>query len=77
MEGPMTVVSARLPDDLVQSIDKTARAMNRSRSEVICKAVELYLARAEELWSTLDRISSPETLDFDWEDVEGSLLAKD
>ena len=73
----MTVVSARLPDDLVQSIDKTARAMNRTRTEVIRKAVELYLARAEELWSTLDRINPPETLTFDWEDVEGTLLAKD
>jgi metal-responsive CopG/Arc/MetJ family transcriptional regulator len=77
MEGVMTVVSARLPDDLVQSIDKTARAMNRSRAEVIRKAVELYLARAEELWSTLDRINPPETPLFDWEDVEGSLLTND
>ena len=73
----MTVVSARLPDDLVQSIDKTARAMSRSRDEVIRMAVELYLTRAEELWSTLDRISPAETLAFDWEDVEGSLLEKD
>ena len=73
----MPVVSARLPDDLVQSIDKTARAINRSRAEVIRIAVELYLTRAEELWSTLDRINPPETLAFDWEDVEDSLLAKD
>jgi predicted transcriptional regulator len=73
----MTVVSVRLPNDLVLSIDKTALAMNRSRAEVIRKAVELYLARAEQLWSTLDRISPSETLTFDWEDVEGSLLTKD
>ena len=73
----MTVVSVRLPNDLVLSIDKTALALNRSRAEVIRKAVELYLARAEELWSTLDRINPPETLAFDWEDVEGSLLTKD
>ncbi len=73
----MTVVSASLPDDLVRSIDKTAHAMNRSRDEVIRKAVELYLSRAEELWSTLDRISASETLEFDWGDVEGSLLEKD
>jgi RHH-type rel operon transcriptional repressor/antitoxin RelB len=73
----MTVVSVRLPNDLVLSIDKTALAMNRSRAEVIRKAVELYLARAEQLWSTLDRISPPETLAFNWEDVETSLLTKD
>ena len=73
----MTVVSARLPDDLVHSIDKTAEALKRSRAEVIRLAVELYLAREEGLWSTLDRISTPEAFAFDWEDVEGTLLARD
>jgi predicted transcriptional regulator len=73
----MPVVSARLPDDLVQSIDETARSMNRSRAEIIRKAVELYLAGVEEQWSTLDRLSLPAGLTFDWEDVESSLLAKD
>jgi predicted transcriptional regulator len=73
----MTVVSARLPDDLVQSIDKTARSMNRSRAEIIRKAVELYLVDVERQWSTLDRMGFPVSLSFDWDDVEQSLLAKD
>jgi len=73
----MTVVSARLPDDLVRSIDETARSMNRSRAQVIRKAVELYLADVQEQWSTLDRLSLPTGLSFDWDDVEHSLLAKD
>jgi metal-responsive CopG/Arc/MetJ family transcriptional regulator len=73
----MTVVSARLPDDLVQSIDKTARSLNRSRAEIIRNAVELYLVEIEEQWSTLDRLNFPVSLSFDWDDVEHSLLAKD
>ena len=73
----MTLVSARLPDDLVRSIDETARTMNRSRAEVIRKAVELYLADVQVQWSTLDRLSLPTGLSFDWDDVERSLLAKD
>jgi len=73
----MTVVSTRLPDDLVQSIDETARSMNRSRAQIIRRAVELYLADVEEQWSTLDRLSLPASLKFDWDDVELSLLAKD
>ena len=72
----MTVVSARLPDDLVQSIDETARSMNRSRAEIIRKAVELYLADVEEQWATLDRLGIP-TLTFDWDDVEHSLLGSE
>ncbi len=73
----MTVVSARLPDDLVRNIDQTARSMNRSRDQIIRRAVELYLADVEEQWSTLDRLSLPAALTFDWNDVEQSLLAKD
>jgi len=73
----MTVVSARLPDDLVRTIDETARSMNRSRAEIIRKAVELYLTDFEAQWSTLERLSLPTGLTFDWDDVEQSLLAKD
>jgi RHH-type rel operon transcriptional repressor/antitoxin RelB len=73
----MTVVSARLPDELVRSIDETARSMNRSRAQVIRRAVELYLADVEEQWSTLDRLSLPTGFAFDWDEVEQSLLAKD
>ena len=73
----MTVVNARLPDDLVRTIDETARSMNRSRAEIIRKALELYLSDIEEQWSTLDRLSLPTGLTFDWDDVEQSLLAKD
>jgi RHH-type rel operon transcriptional repressor/antitoxin RelB len=73
----MTVVNARLPDDLVRTIDETARSMNRSRAEIIRRAVELYLSDVREQWSTLDRLSLPTGLTFDWDDVEQSLLAKD
>ena len=73
----MTMVNARLPDDLVRKIDKAAQSMNRDRAEVICTAVELYLADVEEQFSTLDRMSLPAGLTFDWDDVEYTLLAKD
>jgi predicted transcriptional regulator len=72
----MTVVQARLPDELVRSIDDTARSMNQSRAEIIRRAVELYLADVEQQWSTLDRLSVPTGLTFDWEEVE-ALLTKD
>ena len=70
-------MSERLPEKLVRSIDRTARLMNRSRAEIIQKAVELYLADVEEQWSTLDRMSYPAELSFDWDDVERSLLTND
>ncbi len=73
----MTEVDARLPDELVRSIERVARSTNRSRSEIIRTAVELYLAEVEEQLSTLDRLSQPHGLSFDWDDVEHTLLAKD
>jgi hypothetical protein len=50
--------------------------MNRSRADVIRKAIEVYLADVEEQWSTLDRLSLPIGLSFDWEEIE-NLLTKD
>ena len=72
----MTMVHARLRDELVRNIDDTARSMNTSRAEIIRRAIELYLANIEDQWSTLDRLSMPSGLTFDWEEVE-ALLAKD
>jgi hypothetical protein len=51
--------------------------MNRSRAQIIRRAVELYLADVEEQWSTLDRLSLPTGFTFDWDEVEQGLLAKD
>ena len=73
----MTVVDARLPDDLVRSIDRIARSTRRSHAEIIRTAIELYLAEVEEQLSTLDRLSQTPGLSFDWDDVEHTLLAKD
>lgn len=73
----MREISARLPDEVVRSIDETARSMNTSRADIIRRAVELYLADIEEQWSTLDRLSLPTGLSLDWSEVEETLLAKD
>ena len=73
----MTVVCAPLPEDLVRTIDETARTTNQSRADVIRKAVELYLSDVREQWSTLDRMGLPTGLTFDWEDVKNGLLGKD
>ena len=62
--------------ELARNIDETAQSMNQTRAEIIRRAVELYLADVEEQWSTLDRLSVPTGLTFDWEEVE-ALLTKD
>jgi transposase len=73
----MTQVSARLPDELVKTIDETARRMNRSRAEIIRQAIEYYLDDAEDLRLALDRLQDPADPVLDWEDVKCDLLSED
>jgi transposase len=73
----MTQVSARLPDELVKTIDETARRMNRSRAEIIRQAIEYYLEDAEDLRLAIERLQDPADPVLDWEDVKRDLLAQD
>ncbi len=71
----MTQVSARLPDDLVHSIDRAARRLNRTRADLIRQAVEYYLEDLEDLHLGLERLQDPADPLLDWEEVKAELLA--
>ncbi|MCK5378036.1 MAG: ribbon-helix-helix protein, CopG family [Acidobacteria bacterium] len=73
----MTQVSARLPDELVHSIDSAARRMNRSRAEVIRQAIEYYLDDVEDLQVALERLQDPADPVLDWDEVKRDLLSAD
>ena len=73
----MTQVTARLPDDLVKSIDEAARSLNRSRSEIIKQAIEYYLADVADLRLALERLKDPADPVLDWDEVKRELLAAD
>ena len=73
----MTQVSARLPDELVQSIDSAAQRMNRSRAEVIRQAIEYYLDDVEDLQLGLERLQDPPDPVLDWDEVKRDLLCAD
>ena len=70
----MTLVSARLPEELVQDMDEAAREMNRSRAELIRVAIEHFMNDAKGKKEMLDRLQIPVDLTFDWDDVERGLL---
>lgn len=73
----MTQVTARLPDELVASIDAAARSLNRSRAEVIRHAVEYYLADVDDLQLALESLRDPADPILDWDEVKRELLAAD
>ncbi len=49
-------VSLRLPDDIAKALDELARATERSRTYVIRKALEKYLAESADYQVALDRL---------------------
>jgi predicted DNA-binding protein len=54
-----TRVTARLPADLVAKVDRIAVILNRSRTDVVEDALELYLEQADDLMLALDRLKTP------------------
>jgi RHH-type rel operon transcriptional repressor/antitoxin RelB len=57
VEIPMSVpLSIRLPERLAAELDEVAAATERSRSFVVLKAIEAYLAEQADLQIALDRL---------------------
>lgn len=73
----MAQVSARLPDDLVHSIDEAARRLKRSRADVIRQALEYYLDDVEDLRLAVERLQDPSDPVLDWDEVRTKLLEAD
>jgi RHH-type transcriptional regulator, rel operon repressor / antitoxin RelB len=77
IEASMSQVTARLPDDLVASLDEAAKELRKSRAEIIRAAVEMYLAEYEDLAIAVSRLRDPADPVLDWENVRRDLLGKD
>ncbi len=73
----MSQITARLPDELVKSLDAAARSLKRTRAELVRLAVEHYLEDYEDLTRTIERLRDPMDPVLDWEDVRRGLLDQD
>ena len=73
----MSQISARLPDELVSSLDRAARELHRSRAEIIRQAVEMYLEDFDDLTVALNRLRDPADKSVDWEQARSEILDKD
>lgn len=70
----MSQITARLPDELIASLDKAAAKLNRSRAEVVRQAVEYYIADVEDLSKALHALNDPADPVLDWSEVKRDLL---
>lgn len=73
----MPQITARLPDELIASLDDAARQLKRPRAELVRQAVERYLEDFDDLGQAIERLRDPADPVLDWETVRAELLAQD
>ena len=67
-------ITTRLPDPVVEALDRAATQLRRSRADVIRLAVEHYLADFDELSTAIDRLRDPADPVLNWDQVRRELL---
>lgn len=70
----MSQITARLPDELVASLDQVASKLRRTRADVVRQAVEYYLDDYEDLSRAIEVLRDPADPVLDWEAVKRDLL---
>ena len=70
----MSQITARLPDELVLSLDNAAAELRRTRAEVVRQAIEYYLEDFEDLNLALQALRDPADAALDWDAVKNELL---
>jgi transposase len=73
----MSQITARLPDELVSSLDAAASRLRRTRAEVVRQAVEYYLDDFEDLSGALETLQDPSDPVLDWKQAKRDLLNLD
>lgn len=73
----MPQVTARLPAELVEAMDRAAGRLQRTRADLIRQAVEYYLDDVEDLHLGLERLHDPSDPILDWDEVRRELLDQD
>jgi len=70
----MSQITARLPDELVESLDQVAAQLRRTRADIVCQAVEYYLDDYEDLSRAIEVLRDPADPVLDWKAVKRDLL---
>ncbi len=70
----MSQITARLPDELVTSLDKAASKLRRTRADVVRQALEYYLDDFDDISRAIEALRDPADPVLDWEAVKRDLL---
>jgi RHH-type transcriptional regulator, rel operon repressor / antitoxin RelB len=69
----MTRITARVPPELVEELDRAAKLLGRSRADLVRQAIEHYLEDLQDLSKGLDALRDPADPVLDWEDARAEL----
>jgi len=69
-----STVSLRLPDNLVRELDKLSKSIERPRTYLIKKALEIYLAEYADYQIGLDRLRDKDDEIVSSKDIRNSLV---
>jgi transposase len=70
----MSQITARLPDELVESLDQVATELRRTRADIVRQAVEYYLDDYEDVSRAIEVLRDPADPVLDWKAVKRDLL---
>jgi RHH-type transcriptional regulator, rel operon repressor / antitoxin RelB len=72
----MTQVSAHVPEELLEELDRAATMLARTRAEIIRQAIGYYLDNIWDLSMGLDALRDPADSVLDWEHARAELMAE-
>lgn len=70
-------ITARVPNRLIEEMDRAARRLQRTRADVVRQAIEYYLDDLEDLRVGLAALQDPGDPVLEWADVRRDLLGPD
>ncbi|MDT8442732.1 MAG: ribbon-helix-helix protein, CopG family [Desulfuromonadales bacterium] len=73
----MSQITARLPDEVVQALDRAAQTLHRSRADIIRQAIEAYIEDFDDISVALERLRDPSDESIDWQEARRALLDQD
>ncbi len=72
----MSQITARLPDSVVESLDRAAHTLHRSRADIVRQAIEIYLDDFNDISLSIDRLRDPADEIVDWQEARSVLLSE-
>ena len=73
----MIQITARVPEELAETLDAAAAVLKRSRADVVRQALERYLEDFDDLSVAVERMRDPSDPVLDWDEVRRELLGSD